>query len=504
MKNTIKAAMIGLMCSTLVPMAALAQGAPARELTEAELNRLVDRSRADGLPVDGSDVGIEYVGGSTEAVDTVFCCSDVVEEVTENVQVEESTTYVDAVTEREIVQPVERTLIQPVEKRIARGTKETVTEDTRFEEEYLPVRVEQQPIPQVRENTIVEETVDIRQETTETYFDAVTQREIVQPVERTVVVPVERRIVRPRTETITAQPRFETITEPTRIEAEPMPLVRETVVPRVSETIVEEVSESYFDVVTERDVIQPVERTLVQPVERRVVRGQSETVTAPTVYEEEILPVRVETQPAPAVTETITEEISEKVVYEVRDVYVDQVTRNVIQPVTITRVQPVERRIIRGSSETVTAPVQYETEYLPGRVENMMAPSVVENYIEDVRTNTVEQVNEVYVDTVTERTIVQPIIRTQVQPVEIRRVRGQVERVTAPVRYETVRADQMMIAESVTCGCTGSGMAQAPAQTVVVAGSSCDCNCDGGAMAAGGGKTPSAGTTADGREYLTW
>merc|ERR1711974_397372 len=98
----------------------------------------------------GADV--RYLGGEQQAIDSVLCCENVEERVTENTEFEETTTYFDAVTRREIVQPVERTLIQPIERRIVRPRVEEVTEDTVYEEEYLPVRVEQDEVPAVQEN----------------------------------------------------------------------------------------------------------------------------------------------------------------------------------------------------------------------------------------------------------------------------------------------------------------------------------------------------------------
>lgn len=496
MTTSMKSILAGLLCSVLLPAAAMAQAEPARELTQAELEQLVEQARRDGVPADTSNVDVQYVGGSTAPVDTVYCCSAVEEQVSEQVQVQETTTYIDAVTNREVIQPVEKTLIQPVERRIARGTSETVTNDTRFERDVLPARVERDPVPQTVENVVVEETVETRQDVTETYYDVLARREVIQPVERTVVVPVERQIVRPRTETIRAEPRYETVTEGVRIEADPIPQTVETVVPQVRTNTVEEVSETYVDYVARRDVIQPVERTLVQPVERVIVRGQSETVTAPTRYEQEVLPVRVEDQGAPGMIENVTEQVSERVVYEVQDVYVDQVTRNVIQPVVVTRVQPVEYRRVRGQSETVTAPTVYETEYLPARVEADTVPQTEVVVREDVRTNTVEEVSETYMDVVTQRTVIQPVVRTQVQPVEIRRARPQTETVTAPVRYETVRAGSIAMAAPTTCGCAAPGGIQAStAHPVTVAQG--DCNTT---------KTASADVakTSDGRRMLTW
>ncbi len=418
-----------------------------RVLTDAEIRDIISRSGATG-PAD-----VRYNGGSETAIESNLCCENVEERVTEQTEVEETTTYFDAVTRREIVQPVERTLIQPIERRIVRGRTEDVTEDTRYEEERLPVRVEQQPVPAVTENVIPQVTIENVTEESESYYDVVTRREITQPIERTTIVPVQRRITRPRTETVTAETRYETVRAPLRVEAEPVPQVVENVTEQVNEVTRDEVTETYVDAVTERNVYQPVVKTMVQPVERRILRGTTETVTNPTRYEEERLPVRVETDSAPQITETVMPKVTERTVLEVEDVYIDQITRNVIQPVVITTVQPVERRILRGTTETVTNPTRYEEERLAGRVVADPIPQTKVNYIPQVTTESREEVTETYFDAVTQRDIVQPVVRTIIQPVEYRRVRPQVERVTAPTRYETQRASLVVLNVGGGCNC---------------------------------------------------
>lgn len=458
--NIAKKLLIGALAVSALPiMAAQAQQyTPSgqmqsdRPLTSQELNDLIARSRSQGVQT--GDYDVSYLGGS-RVVDTVECCENVQEQVTEQLDVQETTTYVDAVTEREIIQPVQRTMIQPIERRIVQGRTETVTDPVQYQEERLPVMVQQDPVPQVRENIIPQQTTETREEVIETYYDAVTQRDVIQPIERVTVVPVERRIMRPRVETVTADTRYETITAPLQVEAEPMPQVREYVTEQLTTDTRPEYTETYVDVVTQRDVIQPVERTIVQPIERRILRGTTETVTAPVQYREERLPVRVETEPAPQMIENVIPQITERTVFEVSDVYVDQVTRNVIQPVVVTTVQPIEYRRINGRKETVTNPVRYEEEYLPGRVEADPIPETVVNYIPQVNTQTREEVIETYFDAVTQRDVIQPIVTTMIQPVEYRRVRGRTETVTAPVQYETVRGASIVINVGTGCACAG-------------------------------------------------
>ena len=141
-------------------------------LTDAQVREIIQRSGTSGA------ADVRYLGGDQRAVDSVLCCENVEEQVTERTEVEETTTYFDAVTRREIVQPVERTLIQPIERRIVRGTTEEVVEDTRYEEQRLPVKVEQQPVPQVQETVREDVTEEYVEEATETYYDVVTRREI--------------------------------------------------------------------------------------------------------------------------------------------------------------------------------------------------------------------------------------------------------------------------------------------------------------------------------------
>ena len=216
----------GLVAAAMMPQSALAQG--DRVLSQSEINDLLNQARNNGFAVNGNDVDVQYNGGSTAAVSQEICCENVDEQVVQNTEVQETTSYFDAVTSRTIIQPVERTLVQPIERRIVRARTETITEDTRFEEERLPVRVESDPVPTPVDNLIPQETTQTREETTESFYDAVTQRDIIQPIVRTTVIPVQRRITRPRTETVTNETRYETRTAPVRVESDPVPAAAES------------------------------------------------------------------------------------------------------------------------------------------------------------------------------------------------------------------------------------------------------------------------------------
>ncbi len=471
MKLVIKSAIAGLVAAAVLPMSALAQsygsvsdqpyvvpaGATAdRVLTDDEITQLIERSRSAGMTVSREQAEVQYVGGSQTAIETQVCCEPVEEQVTEQSVEDITETYFDAVTSREIIQPVERTIIQPVERQILRARTEDVTETVRFEQEVLPVLIREQPAPELVENVIPQETVETREELTETYFDAVTRRDVIQPIERTTVVPVQRRIVRPETETVTAPTRYEENILPTIVQEDPVPQVIETYTPQITENRVQDVTEVEIDYIAERNVYQPVERTIVQPVTRRIPQARTETITRDTIYQEDVLSTRVETDPVPQVVENVIPQVSERVVYEVEDVYIDQITRNVIQPIEITNIQPIERRILRPRAETLTDPVRYEEDVLPVIIEEARVPETIVNYIPQVTENRVEEVREEYYDVVARRDIYQPIVRTMVQPVERRILRPQTETVTAPTRYETVRGTQIIINIG-TAGCNCGG-----------------------------------------------
>jgi hypothetical protein len=430
----------------------------ARVLTEQEILDLLARSGSASAQVDPSNVDVQYLGAaSNTAVSTELCCENINEVVTEKTETEETTTFVDAVTEREIIQPVERTLIQPVEREVINGRTETVTEATRYEEEVLPVIVQEDEIPTVVQNTIPQESFETREEVSESVRDVVARRDVIQPVVRTTVVPVERRIDRAQIVEETAPVQYETRRAPLQVISAPIPGVNEYTTEQVSEVVTEEYSDRVIDVVTQRDVIQPVERTIVQPIERRILQGRTETVTAPVQYREEYLQGRVEEGARPQIQENVIPQYVDKTVLEISDVYVDRVTRNVTQPVMITTVQPIERQQIRPRKETATAATRYETDYLPGRVIPAQVPQTRVNYIPQVNEVRREDYSETYFQAVTQRDVIQPIVTTRIQPVEYIRYNGVTETVTAPTQYETIRANQVVLNVGGGCLCTPGG-----------------------------------------------
>jgi hypothetical protein len=423
-----------------------------RVLSQTEINDLIAQARSAGVAVAGQSE-VRYVGASEAAVETVQCCENVEERIEERSEVKETESTFSAVTQRDVIQPIQRTLIQPIERRVARGRVESVTEAARVEENRLAVRVERDPTPEVVVNNIPQERTETRDEVVESTYDVVGRREVIQPVERTVVVPVQRRITRPRVETVTAAPRFETRVAPAQVQQAAVPQMTENRIPQVTETTRDEYTETFVDFVERRDVVQPVTRITIQPVERQRLVGTTETVTAETQFREERLPVRVETTPAPAVTENIVPQVTERTVFEVEDVYIDQITKNIIQPVVITTVQPIERQRLVGQTETITAAAQIEEQRLPGRVEDVVIPQTQVNFIPQVTEQTREEASETTFSAVTQRDVIQPIVRTLIQPVEIRRPNLQTETVTAPTRYETVRASLVVLNVGGACNC---------------------------------------------------
>lgn len=433
-----------------------AMSGEARVLTEQEIRDLLARS-GEASAVNASNVEVQYSGAASNvAVDSELCCENVNEIVTEKLETQETTVAIDAVTEREIIQPVERTLIQPVEREVINGRTETVTDQVQYEEQVLPLIVNQDEVPPVTENIIPQESFETREQRTERVEEVIAQRDIIQPIVRTTVIPVQRRIDRPQVVTETAQPRYETRTAPVRVIPAPVPNVNEYITEQVTEQVREEYTERAIDVVVERDVIQPVERTIVQPIERRILQPQTETVTGPVQYREEVLQGRVEYGARPEMRENVIPQYTDRTVLDVSDVYVDRVTRNITQPVVITTIQPVERQVINGRKETQTAPVRYETDYLPGRVIPAQIPQTKVNYIPQVNEVRREDYRESYFEAVTRRDVIQPIVTTRIQPVEFVRYTGITETVTAPVQYETVQANTVVLNVGGGCIC-GAG-----------------------------------------------
>ncbi len=463
-----KSIIIGVAAAALLPISALADGdnkswdgqaageryaasgtsTSDRVLSDDDIRDIIQRSGADA-----SNTDVRYIAGSDVAVETVMCCENVEEQIETRTEIEETTEYIDVVTRREITQPVQRTLIQPITREVLQGSVEDITEDRVYETKRLDTRYERDAVPTVVENYIPQVTTETREERTETIYDVITRRDIIQPVERTTVVPVQRRIVRPITETVTNEIRYETRTAPVQRNSVVVPATEEIVTDAVTEVREEQYTEKVVPYIATRNIYQPKTMTTIQPIERQILRGTTESITEATRYEEERLPVRVETEAAPDVVETIIPQVSERTVLEVEDVYIDNVTRNVIQPVIVTTIQPVVNEVLQGRVETETRATRYETETLTGIVESVSVPDTVVNYIPQLTEEYQEERTESYFEAVTQRDIYQPVTRTIIQPVEVRRVNAKTETVTNPTRYETVRASLVVLNIGASCNC---------------------------------------------------
>jgi len=463
-----KTILIGAAAAALLPMTAFADGdgsswdgqvagerysaagsaTAERILTDEEIREIIASSGASGANTD-----VRYMGGSQTAVESEYCCGGTEEQMETRTEVQETTEYIDAVTRREIIQPVQRTLIQPITREVLEGRDESITEDMTYITNRLPTRYERDDTPAVVENYIPQVTTNNTEEITETTYDVVARRDIIQPIERTMVVPVQRRITRPRVETITAETRYETRTAPTERNTIVVPETVENLTEDLTTVTEEQYSERVVPYVATRNIYQPSTVTTIQPIERQILRGTTETITQDTRYEEERLPLRVETEEAPQLVENVIPQVTERTILEVEDVYIDQITRNIIQPVVITTVQPVINEVLQGRTETETRETRYETETLPGRTESVTVPQTVVNYIPSVEEVYQEERSETYFDAVTQRDIYQPVVRTIIQPIEYRRVNARTETVTNPTRYETVRASLVVLNLGAPCNC---------------------------------------------------
>ena len=463
-----KSITIGAAAAVLLPLSAFADGdknswdgqaagerysatgasTAERPLTDDEIRNIISQSGASGANTD-----VRYLGGPQAAIETIMCCENVDEQVETRTEIEETTEYIDAVTRRDITQPVQRTLIQPVTRQVLQGSVEDITEDHVYETRRLDTQYVRDDVPAVVENYIPQVTTETRDEVTETYYDVVTRREIIQPVERTTVVPVQRRIVRPVTETITNEIRYETRTAPVQRHSVVIPDTVETVTEDVTTVTEEQLTEEIIPYTSKRNIYQPKTITTIQPIERQILRGTTETITEATRYEEERLPLRVETEDAPRVIENITPQVSERTILEVEDVYIDNVTRNVIQPVVVTTIQPVVNEVLQGRTETIMRDTRYETETLARRTERAPVPETVVNYIPQLTEEYQEEHSETYFEAVTQRDIYQPVVRTIIQPIEIRKMNAKTETVTNPTRYETVRASLVVLNIGASCDC---------------------------------------------------
>ena len=313
-----KSIFVGIAATSLLPFAAMADGDKTswdgqaageryaasgsstsdRVLTDDEIRDIIARSGANA-----GDTDIRYLGGSETAIETTLCCEKVDEQIGTRTEIEETTEYIDAVTRREITQPVERTLIQPITQEVLQGSVEDITEDRIYETNRLATRYERDDVPTVVEQYIPQVTTETVEEVTETYYDAITRREIIQPVERTTIVPVQRRIIRPVTETITNEIRYETRTAPVQRQSVEIPATIENITEDITTVTEERVTETIVPYIATRNVYQPKTITTVQPIERQILRGTTESITEAKRYEEERLPLRVETEDAPRVIE---------------------------------------------------------------------------------------------------------------------------------------------------------------------------------------------------------
>ena len=463
-----KSIFVGIAATSLLPFAAMADGDKTswdgqaageryaasgsstsdRVLTDDEIRDIIARSGANA-----GDTDIRYLGGSETAIETTLCCENVDEQIETRTEIEETTEYIDAVTRREITQPVERTLIQPITQEVLQGSVEDITEDRIYETNRLATRYERDDVPTVVEQYIPQLSTETVEEVTETYYDAITRREIIQPVERTTIVPVQRRIIRPVTETITNEIRYETRTAPVQRQSVEIPATIENITEDITTVTEERVTETIVPYIATRNVYQPKTVTTVQPIERQILRGTTESITEAKRYEEERHPVLEATVSAPQVVENITPRVTERTVMEVEDVYIDNVTRNIIQPVVVTTVQPVVKEVLQGRTEQETRATRYETETLAGKTRSVTVPQTVVNYIPQLTEEYQEERSESYFEAVTHRDIYQPVHRTIIQPVEIRKVTPRTETVTNATRYETVRASLVVLNIGAPCDC---------------------------------------------------
>lgn len=131
-------------------------------------------------------------------------------QLTERTVLEVEDVYIDNVT-RNVVQPVIVTTIQPVVSQVLKGRTETITNAVRYESETLPGKIERAYAPDTVINYIPQVKEVHEEEYSKTYFDAVTHRDIHQPVHKKIIQPVEVRKMNPKHETITNPTRYETV-----------------------------------------------------------------------------------------------------------------------------------------------------------------------------------------------------------------------------------------------------------------------------------------------------
>ncbi len=115
---------------------------------------------------------------------------NVIRKYVDKTVLEVSDVYVDRVT-KNITQPVHITTIEPIQREVIRPRKETVEAAVQYRTERLPVRVipvqPVEPVVNVIEQVSEKRVEDYR----ESYFQAVTQHNVIQPVVTTRIQPVE-------------------------------------------------------------------------------------------------------------------------------------------------------------------------------------------------------------------------------------------------------------------------------------------------------------------------
>ena len=178
-----KSIMIGAAAAVLLPLSAVADGdknswdgqaagerysasgdiTADRALTDDEIRNIISQSGASGANTD-----VRYLGGPQTAIETIMCCENVDEQVETRTEIEETTEYIDAVTRRDITQPVQRTLIQPITRQVLQGSVDEITEDRVYETNRLATQYERDSVPTVVENYIPQVTTETRDEVTET------------------------------------------------------------------------------------------------------------------------------------------------------------------------------------------------------------------------------------------------------------------------------------------------------------------------------------------------
>ena len=110
-----------------------------------------------------------------------------------------------------MIQPVIVSTVQPVVKEVLKGRTETITNATIYETETLSTIKESVRVPDTVVNYIPQITEEHKEEYSETHFEAVTHRDIYQPMVRKIIQPIEVRKMNPKHEAVTNPTRYETV-----------------------------------------------------------------------------------------------------------------------------------------------------------------------------------------------------------------------------------------------------------------------------------------------------